>query len=169
MSKSDGFELKTISPSAVQRAIEKAEQYRLLDDPTQAESICYDVLAVEPKNQRNLVTLILAITDQFAAQGVRVGSAQLKQFIDALSTEYDRAYYAGIVAERQARAYLEHSHARVFAYEGYRDAMRWYEKAAEIRPPGNDDAILRWNSCVRLIRRESLRPLAADERELPLE
>jgi hypothetical protein len=29
--------------------------------------------------------------------------------------------------------------------------MSWYERAEAIRPPGNDDAILRWNTCARLI------------------
>jgi hypothetical protein len=29
--------------------------------------------------------------------------------------------------------------------------MAWYEKAEAIRPAGNDDAILRWNTCARLI------------------
>jgi hypothetical protein len=37
--------------------------------------------------------------------------------------------------------------------------MRLYEKAKERRPPGNDDAILRWNTCARtLMRNRELRP-----------
>ena len=169
MNKKDDFELKTISSSAVNRAIEKAEQYRLLNDPEQAESICLDVYAVDQYNQRNLITLILAITDQFADSGTRVNTAKLKEYVAALDNDYQRAYYSGIIAERKAKAYLGRAHASVFAYDGYREAMGWYEKADEIRPAGNDDARLRWNSCVRMIRRESLRPLPEDDRELPLE
>lgn len=165
----DRFELKMISPSTVARAIEKAERYRLLNDPGQAESICYDVLAVDPKNQRNLITLILAITDQFVGAGTRVSKSALNEYVAELDTDYERAYYSGIIAEREAYAYLGHSHASVFAYDGYREAMSWYEKADEIRPEGNDDARLRWNSCVRTIQRESLRPLQENDRELPLE
>jgi hypothetical protein len=41
------------------------------------------------------------------------------------------------------------------AYEALRDAMNWYERAEAIRPPGNDDAILRWNTCARLINANS--------------
>jgi hypothetical protein len=33
--------------------------------------------------------------------------------------------------------------------------MTWYEKAEEIKPAGNDDAILRWNTCARLINTHS--------------
>ncbi len=29
--------------------------------------------------------------------------------------------------------------------------MRCFEQAEKIRPPGNDDAMLRWNRCVRLL------------------
>jgi hypothetical protein len=41
------------------------------------------------------------------------------------------------------------------AYDALRQAMDWYEKAEAIRPPGNDDAILRWNTCARLINASS--------------
>jgi hypothetical protein len=29
--------------------------------------------------------------------------------------------------------------------------MSWYEKAEAQRPAGNDEAILRWNTCARLL------------------
>ena len=45
-----GVELKRISQAALPAALAKAERYRLLNEPEQAESICRDVLAVEPKN-----------------------------------------------------------------------------------------------------------------------
>ena len=35
------------------------------------------------------------------------------------------------------------------AYDWLRHAMEWYEQAEALRPPGNVDAVLRWNSCVR--------------------
>jgi len=31
--------------------------------------------------------------------------------------------------------------------------MRWYERAEGMRPSGNDEAILRWNTCARLLGR----------------
>lgn len=46
------FELKPLSKKAIPRAIEKADRYRLLNEPSDAESICLDVLAVDPENQR---------------------------------------------------------------------------------------------------------------------
>lgn len=162
------FELKPIHQTGVEAAIARAEHYRLLNQPQQAESICLDVLEVDRGNQRALVVLTLAITDQFAGAGSSGGPARAQAYLDQLDDEYERAYYRGIVAEREARAYLERGHARVFAYEGFREAMAWFEKAAELSPPGNDDAILRWNSCVRTIRRENLQP-RPEEPELRLE
>ena len=38
------FELERISIDAVPAALEKAERYRLLNEPLMAESICLDVL-----------------------------------------------------------------------------------------------------------------------------
>jgi hypothetical protein len=158
---------KVISADAVAKAVEKAEHYRLLNDPEQAESICLDVLAVEPNHQVALRVLLLAMTDQF---GTARGAADVKRartFVSQLTDEYERAYYTGLICERQGRAYLA-GMAGSLAYEPFREAMDWYEKAERMRPPGNDDAILRWNSCVRTIRRERLEP-RGQERELPLE
>ena len=160
------FDLKPISAAGVPSAIERAERYRLLNDPEQAESICLDVLEVDPSNQRALVVLILAITDQ-----IRDGEASPNKahaYVAKLETEYHRNYFGGLIRERHARALLGRGPSRVFAYDAFREAMDLYEKAASLRPEGEDEAILRWNACVRTIRRGKLRP-RPDEGELPLE
>jgi hypothetical protein len=163
------FELKRIAPDGIPHALEKAERYRLLNDPAQAESICRDVLAVDPDNQTALRALILALTDQFGAGGAASSAREARGYIVQLDDEYDRAYYTGIVYERETRAYLERKNVvRSAAYDGFRQAMEWYERAEALRPPGNVDAVLRWNSCVRAIERERLEP-EAREPELPLE
>jgi hypothetical protein len=163
------LELKRISPDGIPHALEKAEHYRLLNDPAQAESICRDVLAVDPDNQTALRALILALTDQFGAGGAATAAREARGFIVQLDDEYDRAYYTGIVYERETRAYLERKNVvRSAAYDGFRQAMEWYERAEALRPPGNVDAVLRWNSCARAIERERLEP-EAREPELPLE
>jgi hypothetical protein len=46
--------------------------------------------------------------------------------------------------------------------------MTWYERAEAMRPPGNDDAILRWNACARLIMRDQHLVPAVEERSEPL-
>jgi hypothetical protein len=160
------FELKAISADGIPHALEKADRYRVLNDPEQAESICRDILAVDADNQEALRVMVLALTDQFQTSHRNVREA--REYIVSLADEYDRAYFTGIVFEREARAYLERSAVRSAAYDGFRQAMDWYEKAEAHRPPGNVDAMLRWNSCVRTIERERLEP-APDERELPLE
>ena len=59
------FELKVLSPEAVSRALAKAERYRYLNEPEEAESICRDILAVDSTHQMAQRILGLAITDQF--------------------------------------------------------------------------------------------------------
>ena len=154
------FELKAISQGAIQKALEKAERYRLLNEPEEAESICLDVLQVDPENQQALITLLLALTDQFE---MRLSASRPHELLPRLHGEYERAYYAGIISERRIRALLNQGSpgARDAAYDGLREAMEWYEKAEAIRPPGNDDAMLRWNACARLIMQHHL--VAAQE------
>jgi hypothetical protein len=99
------FDLKPLSPEAVPAALEKADRYRLLNEPEQAESICQDVLRLEPENQRALATLILAITDRF--YGPRPSAPQpARELLPRLHSEYDRAYHAGIIAEREGIAWM---------------------------------------------------------------
>jgi hypothetical protein len=166
---SETFALKSISKLGIPRAVEKAERYRLLNDPEGAESICLDILAVEPDNQAALVVLILAITDQFVGQSATQPIQRANECLVRLANEYERTYYEGLIHERRARAYLARGPSRVFAYNGFRDAMDAYEKASAIRPQGNDDAILRWNACVRAIQLAHLRPSPEYGEEQPLE
>lgn len=163
------FTLKKISADGIPHAMEKAERYRLLNDPVQAESICHDVLAVDAGNQDALRCLILSLTDQFSAGGAARAAREARAHILTLSDEYERAYYTGLVHERETRAFLHRKNAvRSAAYDGFRHAMEWYDRAEALRPAGNVDAVLRWNSCARAIERERLEPAGADH-ELPLE
>ena len=162
------FSLRPISRSAVPEAIKKAEHYRLLNDPEQAESICLDILDVDAANQQALVVLILAMTDQFGSDHGPLSDVPLAEYLARVDDPYHRSYYTGLVHERQARALLRRAQSRVFAYDGLRDAMDWYETAASIRPSDNDEAVLRWNACVRTIDRAHLEP-RPEERELLLE
>ena len=159
------FELKPLSIDAIPKALERADRYRLLNEPAEAESICLDILAVDPNNQRALVTLILALTDQYGHEGPKRGGERCEKYIARLSEEYDRIYYTGVMNERRAkRAYGERMGPSA-AYEWFREAMECYEKAAAIRPAGNDDAVLRWNTCVRILTHNaSLREAPAEER-----
>src|SRR5579864_364942 len=152
------YELKPISTAGIHEALEKAERYRLLNEPSLAESICLDVLHIEPENQQALVMLLLALTDQFG-HGPAAGKA--RELLPRLRGEYEQHYYAGIIWERSAHAQLRKGspNAAFTAYDGFRQAMECYEKAAAFHPPANDDAILRWNTCARiLMRNPNLRP-----------
>ena len=152
------FHLKPISTAGISEALEKAERYRLLNEPSLAESICHDVLRIDAQNQPALVMLLLALTDQF---GHGVVPAKAREILPKLKSEYERHYYAGIIWERIAHAQLRKGspNAAFTAYDGFRNAMECYDKAQALRPPANDDAILRWNTCARiLMRNPNLRP-----------
>ena len=158
------FELKSLSKDALERAADKAERYRLLNEPAQAESICLDVLRADPEHQRTLVILILALTDQFViGQSAAEKLKQARSYAKELKDSYQNQYYTGIIAERQARAFIARRAPRSHAYNAFRDAMEWYEKADSHHAAGDEDAILRWNSCVRTIERERLEPEEGDQ------
>ncbi len=159
------FELKPISKDGVPAALAKAHRYRLLNEPAEAESICLDVLVVDPTNEDALVTQLLAITDQLREE-LSAGLRRARALLPLLPDEYRRQYYGGIVCERYAVAQLRHGAPRAgeAAYAWLRDAMECYERAEALRPPGNDEAILRWNSCARMLARHpGLAPAAAEE------
>lgn len=146
------FELKPISRDAIPRALQKAERYRFLNQSWAAESICLDILKVDPGNQQVLVTLVLALTDLqsgVAAAGVK----KAKEYLAQITDQYQRAYYSGMVAERRGQALLAKGGmgSGGMAYDSLREAMQWYERAEQLRPAGNDDAILRWNTCARVL------------------
>jgi len=164
------FELKQLSPDAIPAALEKALRYRLLNEPAEAESICHDVLRIDPENQQALINLLLAVTDRFG-KGYAVGVTEAQEVLSRIQDEYERAYYAGIIEERRAKAILSQGHpgSGHDAYELLREAMTWFEKAEKMRPAKNDDALLHWNTCARLIMRNQLTPRAEDKAELSLE
>ncbi len=159
------FELKLISRESIPEALAKIERYRLLNESWLAESICLDILRLEEDHQEALVALLLTRTDQFS-QGVRASTA--REVLPKLNDPYSRAYYSGLICEREASATLRRAtpFAGFEAFESLQEAMRWYEKAEALRPRGNDDAILRWNTCVRMLQRDSSlrpRPVVAEE------
>ena len=156
------MELKKISQAALPAALAKAERYRLLNEPEQAESICRDVLAVEPKNQTALVTLLLALTDQFHA-GSTTAVKGAETVLAAIEGEYQKVYYGGIVRERWGLSLLKANDPGRQAWAWLDDAMRHYEAAEARAADGNDDAILRWNACARIIERLGLQAHAPSE------
>jgi tetratricopeptide (TPR) repeat protein len=143
------LELRKITRQGIPHAIAKAERYRLLNEPQEAESICRDILAVDPENQEVQVMLLLTITDQFGKTAASPGDAQ--KVLANLRGEYDRAYYSGVISERWGKSRLRGAGHHGMATGFFREALEWFARAMELAPPGNDDAILRWNACVRFM------------------
>jgi hypothetical protein len=156
------FDLKPLNPDAIPKALQKAERYRLLNEPEEAESICLDILAVDATNQDARIMLLLALTDQFHTDDAADCFARAQELVPELPGEYEQLYYAGIICERRGSAQLDRSGpgARGTAYEWFKHAMDWYERAEAVRPPHNDDALLRWNTCARMIQKHRLSPAA---------
>ena len=146
------YELKPIHNASIEAALQKANRYRSLNEPMDAESICRDVLQIEPDNQRALICLLLSLTDQFPdGIGERYGEA--RRVASELRDEYQKVYYSGIICERRAKAgYRSKAPARGYvAHEWFCQAMEEYEAAEKIRPEDNDDPLLRWNFCARFL------------------
>jgi tetratricopeptide (TPR) repeat protein len=142
--------LKVISKSGIEEALSKATLYRYLNEPEETESICHDILAAEPEHQVALRMLGLAITDQFTGHITdRYGDAE--EIFQRLSDLYERHYYSGLLYERRAKAQMRAGRPPHVLVGLFHEAMRYFEEAEKIRPAGNDDAMLRWNRCVRLL------------------
>ncbi len=146
------FTPKPISPATIEAAFAKAERYRLLNEPREAESISLDILATTPGDQRALVVLLLSITDQFKDDLLH-NLRRAQSLLERLDGEYARHYYTGIITERRAKVLMANDTAckdrRV--HDGFKEAMGWFEKAEAVRPPDNEDSILRWNACARIV------------------
>ena len=162
-SKKKVFSLKPLAKEAVDNALSKAEHYRLLNQPKLAESICLDILDVDPENQKASVVLLLALTDQFGQSTPSVAK-QAQEIADKLKDEYSRLYYTGIIHERQGNVALNSSlHGSDYdAYEWYLEAMEFYEKAGALNLSGNNDPVLRWNTCARTIMQFKLEERPSD-------
>ena len=159
--------IKPITQEGIPKALERAERYRFLNEPREAESVCLDVLEIAPENQEALVTLLLALSDQFGSRSGSVSIEDARYVLPRLDTEFAREYYAGIICERWAKIQLDEIVPGYVIYERIRQAMVHYEKAETLAPAGRDDATLRWNTCVRILDRYSdLRPRQTGEPDL---
>ena len=156
-------ELKSIRKEAIPRALEKAEIYRLLNDPQNAESICRDILRVDDSHQGALISLVLALTDQFA-KNLRVAVHHAQEVLPRITDDYVRQYYEGVICERWAKAQHERAAPGYVIYDWFMQAIEHFESAEKLSPKDNDDAILRYNACMRIMKRnEQIKPKPQDQ------
>jgi tetratricopeptide (TPR) repeat protein len=159
-------QLKTISKGGIAEALAKVQHYRYLNQAEEAESICRDILAVDSENQMAFRQLGLAITDQFTG-GTADRRQEAQDCFEKLVSPYERCYYLGILHERRAKAQMRAGHLAHSLIASFEKAMQYFEEAEKVRPQGNDDALLRWNRCVRLL--ESIPELAGERESHSLE
>ena len=144
------LKLKTISPQGIGEAFEKVTLYRYLNEPEEAESICHDILAIEPENQLARRMLGLAITDQFTGEASD-RYKEVETLFESLADAYERHYYVGLLYERRAKAQMRIGRPPQVLIALFKEAMLHFEEAEKISPTGNDDSVLRWNRCARLL------------------
>lgn len=152
------LKLHAIHADAIDLALEKAKQYRSLLEPEIAESICLDILHVDENNPQALIVYILALTDQLRHAEKQTQMKAIRKAIEKLDSQYQRYYYTGLLNERRARFLVSQPMSHSFAYDYFMEAMQCYQQAQQICPKNNDEAILRWNSCIRTIEKEKLQP-----------
>ena len=152
------MEYHKIDKDSIEDVLERAKQYRSLLQPDMAISICLDIFAVDEKNQEALIIYILALTDQLSQSESKVHHKKITDSIQKLDSKFLQHYYSGIFLERQARSLLKHSMSRSFAYDAFIEAISEFEIAEKMAPPHCADPVLRYNSCVRTIKKENLQP-----------
>jgi hypothetical protein len=165
------IELKTLSPDSIPSALAKAKQYRLLNEPHEAESICLDILETAPSHQEALIILLLALTDNFSNELNRSFQRAL-EVVERLDDQYCKAYYSGIIYERRAKVHLKYGGpgSGSVAYQWFAKALEAFDRAMTACGPQNQDAVLRWNSCARIINtRPDVKPNEADQTEMFLD
>lgn len=155
------FDLKPLSPDAIPDALAKAERYRLLNEPRDAESICRDILRADPDHQEATAALLLSMTDQFG-KGGRVSVNHARELLERLSDKYQRVYFGGVILERWAKSHIQEGTPGHIVYDWLRSAMEHYEQAQQLDPT-SADPVLRYNACARIIKRHTeLRPKKQD-------
>lgn len=165
-------ELRTLTADAIPSALEKAKRYRLLNEPEEAESICQDILAVDPNHQEALITRLLSITDKFVDVGLQPAFEQAREIVDRLDGAYCKSYYTGIIFERRAKFHFKQGGpgSEAVAYDWFARAMQQYGQALAGCDPDNQDAVLRWNSCARFINNHpDVKPDDSDQTEMLLD
>jgi hypothetical protein len=166
------IELKKLSSEATSSALEKAKQYRLLNEPDETESICMDILAVDPTHQETLITLFLALTDKFVESGLNPSFENAQKVISQMDSDFCKSYYTGILFERRAKFHYKQDTpgSGAVAYDWFAKAMKAFGEALSGCDPDNQDALLRWNSCARFINsHQDLESFGTDQPESMLD
>lgn len=145
--------IKSIPVDHLDEALKLAERCRAAREPEQAESVCLDILQRDAAHQPALTLLLLARTD-LLEKGLPRGVDRAREVLGRLTSEYDRAYYGGLICERQAHYLLSQRGKRTgfVAYDWFRFAMEQYEEAERLDPE-RPEPILRYNGCQRTLDR----------------
>jgi hypothetical protein len=162
------IEIRSLKPEGIEAALVKARQYRLLNEPDEAVSICLDILAADPNHQNAMIHLILAYTDKFADSGLEPSFKKALGIVERLDESHCKSYYTGIIYERRGKYHLKKGGpgSGALVFDWLAKALKAYEETLTDCDPDNQDAILRWNSCARIINKHpDVKPMEDDTSE----
>ena len=141
----------------------------MLNEPGEAESICLDILETDPENQPALITLLLALTDRFS-KGYGVSDTQANHCSRGsranTSAPTTRGFWPSAGPRRNSRRDTPGPVITPTMIVRSDAAVR---EGRNVRPPGNDDALLRWNTCARMMAKNKLAARDEDRTEPVLE
>ena len=95
------------------------------------------------------------MTDQFTG-GTGDRYREVEETFARLADRYEGLYYTGLYYERRAKAQLRTGQTPHAVFPLFERALHCFSEAEKLRPAGNDDSILRWNRCVRLLQTPSM-------------
>ena len=141
------YRVKRISTAGIAEAIAKAELYRSLSEPEEAESICRDILTIEPQHQ--LALRLLGLPDRSVHRSWVRSYREAEEIFQQLN---DRMNGTTTLGSRTSDARKRSSKPGncLLTVQALRTGS-YLSQRLRNSPAENDDAILRWNRCVRLL------------------
>ena len=117
----------------------------------ETESICLDILELDP-NHRSTLDLLLRCRIELLKKGLPQSVARAQELIPQLDSDFDQAFYSGMIREAQARYLLEKRGRATsgVAYSWFRHAMDDFAAASNL-DAGRVEPKLHWNACLRTL------------------
>jgi len=145
------MDFKILQAQEINAALAEAEDCWSGSQPEVAESICQDILEADPNHERAL-TLLFSSRVALLAKGLPKGVERAQELIPRFGSEFERAFFSGVLRESQARYLLQQRgrHSSFVAYSWFRHAMDDFEEAGR-QDPSRPESKLHWNACLRTL------------------
>lgn len=145
------MDLKILETGEIDAALAAAEACWSRSEVEVAQSICQDILEADPDHPTALELLFLSRV-ALLSKGLPKGVERAQELIPRFGSEFDRAFFSGVLRETQARYLLERRgrHSSFVAYSWFRHAMDDFDEAST-KDPNRPEPRLHWNACLRTL------------------